>query len=60
MARTELPLTRRPHGRALPRLLRAGHFLNAWMYVWAWQGRTWFDPVVIPEYFNVVGALLYR
>jgi hypothetical protein len=30
------------------------------MYVWAWQGRTWFDPVVIPEYFNVVGALLYR
>lgn len=38
----------------------AGHFVNAWMYVWAWQDRTWTDWVVVPEYFNVVGALLYR
>lgn len=35
------------------------HFLNAWMYWWAWKGRSWKDPIVYPEYLNVLGALLY-
>ena len=28
-------------------------------YVWSWRDQGWFDWVVIPEYLNVIGALLY-
>lgn len=35
------------------------HLLNACMYVWSWEDRAWSDPVVYPEYLNVVGAVLY-
>lgn len=35
------------------------HFLNAWMYWYAWKDIRWWDPIVYPEYLNVVGAALY-
>jgi len=28
-------------------------------YAHAWKGRVWSDPVVYPEYLNVLGSLLY-
>jgi len=35
------------------------HFINAWMYWYAWEGVRWSDPIVYPEYLNAVGAALY-
>jgi hypothetical protein len=35
------------------------HLINACMYVWSWEHRGWEDPVLWPEYLNVLGALLY-
>jgi hypothetical protein len=35
------------------------HLINAGMYVWSWEDRAWADPVLLPEYLNVIGALLY-
>jgi len=35
------------------------HFLNAWMYWYAWKDVRWRDPILYPEYLNVVGAALY-
>ena len=35
------------------------HLVNAWMYWYAWKGKAWNDPLVFPEYMNVLGAGLY-
>ena len=35
------------------------HFLNAWTYWYAWKHARWWDPIVYPEYVNVLGAALY-
>jgi hypothetical protein len=35
------------------------HLINACMFVWTWEGKSYTDKVVIPEYLNVLGAVLY-
>lgn len=35
------------------------HLVNAWMYWYAWKDARWWDPIVYPEYLNVIGAALY-
>lgn len=35
------------------------HLINACMYIWSWEDRYWTDVVMIPEYLNVCGAILY-
>lgn len=35
------------------------HLINAFMFIWTWKGKSYTDKVMIPEYFNVVGAILY-
>lgn len=29
------------------------------LYCWAWQNRSLFDIIMIPEYFNLIQAILY-
>lgn len=35
------------------------HLISAFFYCWAWQDRSWFDIVMIPEYLNHIEAGLY-
>lgn len=35
------------------------HLVNSFMFIWTWEDKSFFDKVMIPEYFNVAGALLY-
>ena len=35
------------------------HAINAFMFIWSWEDRSYFDKVMIPEYLNVLGAGLY-
>jgi len=35
------------------------HLVNSFMYIWTWEGKSLFDKIMIPEYLNVLGAVLY-
>jgi hypothetical protein len=35
------------------------HLLSAFLYWWAWRGRSWLDIIMIPEYLNHIEAGLY-
>ena len=35
------------------------HLISAFLYWWAWQGRSWLDIIMIPEYLNHIEAGLY-
>mmetsp|Transcript_34267 Transcript_34267/g.34929 ORF Transcript_34267/g.34929 Transcript_34267/m.34929 type:complete len:349 (+) Transcript_34267:181-1227(+) len=35
------------------------HVVNALMYIWTWEERSWLDNVLVPDYLNVCGASLY-
>jgi hypothetical protein len=35
------------------------HLINSLMFIWTWADKSYFDKVMIPEYLNVLGAVLY-
>ncbi|CAF4502598.1 unnamed protein product, partial [Rotaria socialis] len=35
------------------------HIVSAFLYWWAWAGRSWLDVIMIPEYLNHIEAGLY-
>ena len=35
------------------------HLINSLMFIWTWEGKSLTDKVMIPEYLNVAGALMY-
>jgi hypothetical protein len=35
------------------------HFVNAFMFAWAWDEKSWTDFEMYPEYLNIIGASLY-
>ena len=35
------------------------HLINSFMFAWAWFGRRWIDTVLLPDYLNMIGAMLY-
>lgn len=35
------------------------HLVNAFMFVWTWEDKSYLDAVMIPEYLNITGAVLY-
>ncbi|CAF1307389.1 unnamed protein product [Rotaria sordida] len=35
------------------------HLISAFLYWWAWAGRSWLDVIMIPEYLNHIEAGLY-
>ena len=35
------------------------HLISAFLYLWAWRGRSWFDVILIPDYLNHIEAALY-
>ncbi len=35
------------------------HLISAFLYWWAWVGRSWLDVIMIPEYMNHIEACLY-
>ncbi|CAF3546868.1 unnamed protein product [Rotaria socialis] len=47
------------HANRLYIALAGVNILVAFLYVWAWRDRSWFDVVLIPEYLNHVQAVLY-
>ncbi|CAF1935203.1 unnamed protein product [Rotaria magnacalcarata] len=47
------------HANRLYIALAGVNILVAFLYVWAWRDRSWFDVVLIPEYLNHVQAALY-
>lgn len=35
------------------------HLINAVMFMWTWTGKSFADKVMVPEYLNFIGAVLY-
>ena len=35
------------------------HLISAFLYWWAWKGRSWLDVILIPDYLNHLEAAIY-